>query len=381
MYIVSSHVEEEVDSDDDASMGHQEEESRRPRRYNPPSEEDVRAALVSRVAGMSMAKAASSKTIKYSTFRDSVRRYAATGSLAKNQRGPKKKGSAAVSDAMRRHLCSYVDDNLTASHEEVYASFEARFGKVISQSRIKAYVQKNFQITMKGHKTLLTLPEAERGAALDKFACLHDLADMGFNSNRSVFVGEMTFDVNGARSYIDEAKQAKRIVKARAAGKSYKPRLRSESTSLEPSLVFLVAFHRKSLLCHVHKICQGAANEDDIKSFLRQTMAKMEEEELRGEWQIVFDDVPDETKAIISEAVKARDHKAVFLPQCFSSLNPVDALMNDAKLSIDRKKVTFEGLLSDAIWHRLTRALNATPETDLQKYILESVHCDCIECI
>ena len=101
---------------------------------------------------------------------------------------------------MRLHLCSYVDDNLIASHENIYASFEAKFGKVISQSKIKAYVQKNFQVTMRGHKTLLTLPEEGRGAALDKYTCLHDLADMGFNSNRSVFVGEMTFDVNGARS-------------------------------------------------------------------------------------------------------------------------------------------------------------------------------------
>ena len=170
-------------SNDDTSMGQQEEGRRRPRRYNPPSEEDVRAALMSRVAGMSMAQAASSKMIKYSTFRDSMKRYATTGSLTKDQRGLKKTGLAAVNDAMRLHLCSYVNDNFIASHENIYASFEAKFGKVISQSKIKAYVQKNFQVTMRDHKTLLTLPEEGRGAALDKHTCLHDLVDMSFNSN------------------------------------------------------------------------------------------------------------------------------------------------------------------------------------------------------
>ncbi|KAG2215068.1 hypothetical protein INT45_002794 [Circinella minor] len=96
-YFISSPVHnDQVDSDGDVNMieSGSTDASRKGKKrgkYNLPSDEDIRRAILDKARGESISKAASSNNIKNSTLHGRIAKKAETGSFARRRPGPKKK--------------------------------------------------------------------------------------------------------------------------------------------------------------------------------------------------------------------------------------------------------------------------------------------------
>ncbi|KAG2215962.1 hypothetical protein INT45_010106 [Circinella minor] len=297
-------------------------------KYNPPSDEDIRRAILDKARGKSISKAASSNNIKNSTLRGRMAKKAETRSLARRKPGPKKKVNDII-EAMHRNLCRYVDDNIIASHEKTYAHFENQFKDAkIPKGVLKKYIQQNFRITLHSHKILFKQLEVDENMQSHD-ACMHYLFEKGVNPNECVFIREMVFDIDSTHTYGDQKKRNARMNKAITEGREINQREKVVKP-LDTTMVFLVAFTRSKVLHQFYKVYEDL-EDDDVKKFLRKVIEKMDEDGLTG-WNIIFDDAPIETRIMLTRIADADGYDIFFLPSCESPLNPADVFFNEVKM-------------------------------------------------
>ena len=334
--------------------------------------------MIEKAGGKLAAQAARDNGIKLSTFRNAMDRYAVNKTLQKKKPGPRKK-VADISDEMRRFLCIYVDDHPVTSYEDIFAAFEKKFGeKTVPQTKLKKYLQKNIAISMQLHKTLVNKDDGQSNVErLGMKDALHHLYEAGVNPSRCVFVGEMAYDVKSPRTYIDgKRRERTRAKNIKEHGKIVVSRQKKVKTELSPTMAFIIAVFRTEVLHQTYKVCEGETTEDDFKKFLRLLISKMERKKMRS-YHLIFDDVPDETKAIISAVVEAHHHKAFFIPPCAYTLNPVDEVFENAQWTVLRHKCTE---VKDMIWFRMSQVLEDTSDIIIESCINYSFICNCDEC-
>ena len=107
---------------------------------------------------------------------------------------------------------------------------------------------------------------------------LHYLYEAGANPSRCVFVGEMAYDVQSPRTYIDGKRRERTRVKSiKEHGKIVVSRQKKEKTELSPTMAFLIAVFRTGVLHQTYKVCEGETTENNFKKFLRLLFSKIEE--------------------------------------------------------------------------------------------------------
>ncbi|KAI7846580.1 hypothetical protein BDC45DRAFT_542759 [Circinella umbellata] len=287
----------QYDSDGDVEM--MSDTSQQPKkkrgRYNPPELKTIEKALEAMIGGMSLTQAANHYNINVTTLKDHADAFASNGTVARKKRGPKKK--IHFTDNMYRHVCRFVDSNSTASHEEIYDNFRKNFKSAnIGQDKLKAYVQKNFRVTLRRH---IKPFESDAVENVSQHDYMEDLfSNMGVNPSNCVFVGEAVYAVNANRVYGDASKEKVRDAKARKEGRAVNKRVK-KIKPLAPHMAFLVAICENKVLYVMRKLL-GKHNATDMEKFMQKLTAKMHKNDMQDS-HIIFD-------SYLSDARKIKYH-------------------------------------------------------------------------
>lgn len=343
--------------------------------YNPPTLSMIKAAFKDLLAGKELKQTAKDHKINPNTLSSRWTHYGKTGCLEKKKAGARKKAAPAFTTAMYNWVCRYVDRNSIASHDEIYEQFSAKFGKEITAADVKTYLQKNFRITLRRHKTFPTQSALEPPATNEK-AYLHTLFDQGVNPKRCVFIGESAYDINPKRSYGDNDKRQHRAEKALEAGKTIAFRQKRE-LEVVTRLSFLAAVHHKGIIHQNYQLFEKTSDDVAIK-FLKAVLMKMEEADFRN-WDIIFDDAPVETKALLKPIVEGAGHRAFFLPCYTFSLNPVDMLFEHVELTCGRHTANVTTNFNDSIFCRMDSTLANSTVNIIRTCITARFKC-CHDC-
>ncbi|KAG2216802.1 hypothetical protein INT45_013616 [Circinella minor] len=289
-------------------------------------------ALEAMVGGMSLTQAANHYNINVTTLKDHADGFASNGFVTRKKRGPKKK--IHFTDSMYKHVCRFVDSNSAASHEEIYDNFQKNFKSAnIGQDKLKAYVQKNFRVTLRRH---IKPFESDAVENVSQHECMEDLfTNLGVNPSNCVFVGEAVYDVNPKRTYGDSSKE--------------------------------------KLL--------GRPDATDMEKFMQKLTAKMHKNDMQQS-HIIFDNyLSDEMKDKISQSLVDENYSPIYIPQLhIHSFNPVDALFSHVKLYCDRHKSGATNI-EDTIFNRFEKAIKEVSSSTLRTCIILRFNCQCDDCV
>lgn len=345
--------------------------------YNGPSEEKLIAACKDILAGKSQIQASIDNGVKLSTLRHRMKSYAVSGSWGKKPTG-KRKAKIVFTNIMNRWICDFIDSNSIASHEEIFSNFHQRFGERcgVTGSALKRHIQKSFRVSMRYHRTFPD-PAArlENDTINTHHNCLHSKNLINLNIFKSVFVGEVSYDVDSKREYADEGKKALRNTKAAEKGVQIKQQVKKVKP-IATKLSFLVAFSAKQVL-HYHYEQFEKTEWKDVKTFLRTLMVRMEKEQLL-DWSIVMDDVLLDTKQAIQQLAESNRFKWIFLPRCEMNINPVPLMMQNLIQQMSRHRPDYKNG-KDRIDARIMAAIEAVPSQTLANCTC-CFNCVCSDC-
>ena len=212
-------------------------------------------------------------------------------------------------------------------------------------------------------------------------ACLHTMYEDGVDPRQCVFVGEVAYDVNFRRTYVDLKQKEYRKAKSEAEGRVYIPRNKKELDELSPVLVCLIAASPKGILYNNIKSMKGPTDERTIRGFLQKLMSLMDvNDSIDNEWSIIFDHAQEETKKMISNLVSQRNYKAFFLPPCITTINPIDGLFSDfIAPRFDRKTINTKDPM-DNCEQRIEKAMYRTTNAEVERCFKLYFECGCEDC-
>ncbi|KAG2216401.1 hypothetical protein INT45_012490 [Circinella minor] len=344
--------------------------------YNPPELKTIEKALEAMVSGMSLTQAANHYNINVTTLKDHTDGFASNGFVTRKKRGPKKK--IHFTDSMYKHVCRFVDSNSAASHEEIYDNFQKNFKSAnIGQDKLKAYVQKNFRVTLRRH---IKPFESDAVENVSQHDCMEDLfTNLGVNLSNCVFVGEAVYDVNPKRTYGDSSKEKVRDAKARKEGRTVNKCIKMIKL-MALHMAFLVAICENKVLYVMRKLL-GRPDATDMKKFMQKLTAKMHKNDMQQS-HIIFDNyLSDEMKDKISQSLVDENYSPIYIPQLhIHSFNPVDALFSHVELYCDRYKSGATNI-EDTIFNRFEKAIKEVSSSTLRTCIILRFNCQCDDCV
>ncbi|KAI7846887.1 hypothetical protein BDC45DRAFT_576481 [Circinella umbellata] len=292
-------------------------------RYNPPELKTIENALEAMVGGMSLTQAANHYNINVTTLKDHADGFASN------------------------------DSNSAASHEEVCDNFQKNFKSAnIGQDKLKAYIQKNFCVTL---RRLIKLFGSDAVENVSQHDYMEDLfTNLGVNPSNCIVVGEAVYNMNAKRTYGDSSKE-----KVRA---------------------FLVAICENKVLYVMRKIL-GRPDATDIEKFMQNLITKMHKGDMQQS-RIIFDNyLSDEMKDKISQSLIDENYSPIYIPQLYiHSFNPVNALFSHVEPYCDRHKSGATNI-EDTILNRFEKAIKEVSSSTLITCIILRFNCNCDDCV
>ena len=202
-------------------------------------------------------------------------------------------------DFMNSWLSDFIDNNSVATHGEIYSQFCDRFATSrVTKTALKKHMQAHFRVSLRSHFTFPPAHPLEVSYTHEE--CMHNhLHDLQIK--KCVFVGEVAYDVDAKRTYVDDTKKLGRAAKAMEDGTQVK-QLTKKPLPIATKISFLVACTQGQIMHHQHELLKKTSC-NSFKKFLRALMLRMSDENLDG-WNIVMDDVPDDVKQSIRQLVE-----------------------------------------------------------------------------